>query len=135
LSQSNNYLSGNYINVPASVLSIQDQGLNTRYTDKAKITLQKAPITSAAAYNLTASPPRSYVSFAPVGAATILTLANGKAAGDLLILENTKAASTITLSEGATVNLGQPSRILGQYDTLWLIWNGSKWLEVKYVDN
>jgi len=65
--------------------------------------------------------------------ATSLTLSNGKAAGDLLILENA-TGNGVTLSDSGNCNLSA-TRNLYQYDTLTLIWNGSQWLEIKYIDN
>ncbi|MCG2713048.1 MAG: right-handed parallel beta-helix repeat-containing protein [Candidatus Omnitrophica bacterium] len=147
-----NYIVGNLIDGAGYIDSaipptydrrISDAGAFTKYTDKTKMTLEKKEISGISGnYTLdVAASPQTYISFNPTGAVT-LTLANGKAAGDLLILENIQAANSVSLSEGANVNLGVTPRVLGQYDTLELIWNGTvaeggtgKWLEVKYTDN
>ncbi|MDP3015249.1 MAG: right-handed parallel beta-helix repeat-containing protein [bacterium] len=132
---SNNYLVGNFIDGAGLIKPINDIGANTKYTDKTKMTLEKKTISTIGNYTLDAATfPQTYISFNPTGAVT-LTLANGKAAGDLLILENIHATNSVSLSEGANVNLGAASRALDQYDTLDLIWNGSKWIEMKWSDN
>ncbi len=132
-----NYLVGNNIGTWTTgyTAPINDLGKNTKYTDKLKMTLEKKTVTSSS-LNV-ATNPWTYVVLNFTGT---LTLADGKSAGDLLILES--AQNSVTLNEGTNVNLGAASRALGQYDTLELIWNGTvaeggsgKWLEIKYTNN
>ncbi|MCC6457271.1 MAG: hypothetical protein IT328_20120 [Caldilineaceae bacterium] len=55
------------------------------------------------------------------------------APGTLLLLTNV-SANTITVSDTGTLKLGG-NRALGQYDTLWLVSDGTNWLELGYVNN
>ncbi len=114
---------------------IQDSGTDTKYTDKAKMTLERKQFSSGFNPLNVVNYPVSYAVFTSGGA---LTLSNGNSGGDLLILENT-STSNITIDEGTNVNLSSVSHAiplsLGQYDTLKLIWNGSRWIEIGYVNN
>ena len=137
---SDNYLAGNQVidsdaDAPGK---IEDGGTETKYTQKEKMTLE------ARQFNISSSPyeldvttsPRSFVKLNPDSDIT-LTFKDGKSAGDLLIVENI-SSNDITINEAdSNINLKVPASTLhlGQYDTLELIWNGSKWIEVKRVDN
>jgi len=137
---SDNYLAGNQVidSNADGPGKIEDEGTETKYTQKEKMTIEKweKDLGSLNSYNLYASRyPHSYVVFTSSSPGTTnLTLEDGKSAGDLLILENRSSVRQVKVEEAANVNLGDSSRILDQYETLELIWNGTKWLEVKYVD-
>jgi hypothetical protein len=81
--------------------------------------------------------PKSYVPLAPASAVTLnitTAIADGKAIGDILILEGTSDANTVTVPNNANTLLGA-ARTLGLEDTLKLLWNGTDWLELGYSDN
>lgn len=144
-----NYIAANYIggNAYNNGSEINDQGINTKYTGKDKITLEPVAL-SINANNIKIypagtdsgvsqvptkySPTSHFILYA--GAARTITLGNGKAAGDLLILEGKVGTSDITINEAANVNMSSGSHALGPYDTLELIWNGTLWLEVSYTN-
>jgi hypothetical protein len=60
---------------------------------------------------------------------------NGATPGAVLILQGMNNVNTVTLNDGANVQLGAASRVLGQDDTLVLIWNGTDWIEVSFANN
>ena len=150
---SNNYLIGNLIDgttgtnptgyynplaTPPYDHRIQDLGTNTKYTDKTKITLERQALLSVSNdATITPTGPASYVPVVGNGGAVTANantpIAAGKAAGDILILEGTDNTNTVTIPDSG-VNL-EAARALGQYDILKLIWNGSRWLEMEFVDN
>lgn len=128
----NNYISSNYIDGAGFTAKINDAGTNTTYTDKIKMTFKKRTVTSLAAQLDVATTPASYVYLTNGGT---LNLANGKSAGDLLVLEN-GSTNSITVNDSGNINLEvSPSRTLNQFGILKLIWNGSRWLEMEYVQN
>ena len=129
----NDYLVGNFISGYSK--PINDEGKDTKYTDKLKMTLEEQTVDiTTSSYNLDpATNPGSYFKLNPSQDVT-LTLSNGKSAGDLLILENVSSSYKVTINDSDNVNLGGV-RELSQNDILKLIWNGSKWLELRYVDN
>lgn len=126
-----NYLTANLISGAGYTgRLIRDLGSATRFTDKAKFTLEQR--VSASATLDVATLPRSYVALNPAANIT-LTLSAGKLPGDILILENI-STRIITVNDGGGVNL-QATRALGQYDILKLIWNGTNWLEMSFANN
>jgi len=140
-----NYIVGNQIGswpAGANYNYIIDSGTNTCFTDKAKITLQGKQINiTASTYTLDVSTnPSSYVQLKPSVNVTTFNLVNGKSAGDLLTIENlTTNSSTITISEITSANINLEgtgtSLTLHLNDILELVWDGSKWLELKFVNN
>ena len=64
---------------------------------------------------------------------TLSTSATGVTTGTLLCLINT-ADTTINLADAGTAMLGG-ARALGQYDSLWLIFDGTNWVEISTTDN
>ena len=77
---------------------------------------------------------RSYVRVSNGGASAI-TLSNGLQVGQILILENTDAA-TPSLSDAANVNVaGATFTFNSADDTISLVWNGTKWVETSRADN
>jgi parallel beta-helix repeat protein len=142
----NNYLSGNLIDGAGYIGAgfdrrVRDLGTGTKYTDKIKMTLERRQfdIGGAATLNISSSP-CTYAYIMPTSNVT-LALENGKSAGDLLIIENGHATRTITINDTSSDNLNlsgadaSPKYTLGQYDTLKLIWNGTRWLEIDHSDN
>ncbi|MCG2712623.1 MAG: right-handed parallel beta-helix repeat-containing protein [Candidatus Omnitrophica bacterium] len=140
----NNYLIGNLIDGAGNIGAgydrrINDSGTNTKYTQKEKITIERqtAVIPAAGSTLDVSTNPKGYVPLSPASAVTlnaVTAIANGKAAGDILILEGTDNTNTVTVPDGANVSLGA-SRCLGENDMLKLIWNGTRWLEMKWTDN
>jgi len=129
-----NYLVGNYVNG-----TITDSGTNTTYTQKEKITIERKEVNlnNGDTLEVTTSP-RGYVALKANQAITLdatKAISDGKAQGDLLILEGTSDTNTITILNGANVKLGSISRVLGKEDTLTLIWNGNDWMEMDYANN
>jgi len=64
---------------------------------------------------------------------TLSTSATGVTSGSLLCLINT-ADTTINLADSGTAKLGG-ARALGQYDSLWLIFDGTNWVEISTTNN
>jgi hypothetical protein len=54
-------------------------------------------------------------------------------AGQLLVIENT-VNQTITITDSATLRLGG-NAVLGQFDTLMLLYDGATWVQVSKTDN
>ncbi|MCG2713046.1 MAG: right-handed parallel beta-helix repeat-containing protein [Candidatus Omnitrophica bacterium] len=148
----NNYLVGNLIDGAGYANRlINDAGTSTRYTQKEKITIERqAKVVPAAGSTLDASTnPKSYVPLAPAAAVTLnatTAIADGKAIGDMLILEGASDANTVTIPNNANVklsgapggsaeNYGGTQAVLGLEDTLKLLWNGTDWLEIGYSNN
>jgi hypothetical protein len=64
---------------------------------------------------------------------TLSTSATGVTTGTLLCLINT-TDTTINLADSGTAKLGG-GRALGQYDSLWLIFDGTNWVEISTTNN
>ena len=142
---SDNYFVGNQITVAGNSLKFSDDGTNTQHIQKEKITLERQTVTlsSSPATLEVATTPRGYVVFDTGGsniqlgdpANNINAINDGKAQGDLLILEGPSSGS-VTIKNGANVKLkGGLDKTLQSEDTLTLIWNGSDWIEIAYSDN
>lgn len=133
-----NYLVGNYIDGAAFSAPINDAGVNTKFTDKVKLTLEPSSGYTGLVSGGTLTPtgPTSYLRLNPTGAVTLgnPAIADGKSPGDLLILENT-STNSITLNDNTNVQLESSSIILSQNDILTLLWDGSDWVEIGYADN
>lgn len=70
-----------------------------------------------------------------VAASTTTGVANGSAAGVLLILQNANASDTITIDgTGANVEC-KTDIVLGAQDTITLVWNGADWICLSKSDN
>ncbi len=92
----------------------------------------------SAASGSTLTPATSHVQVFPdVNAAVTLdaatAIANGKAVGQVLILKGA-GVFTVTVPDNANTQL-QANRALGSGDTLFLVWDGSDWIEVSYSNN
>jgi hypothetical protein len=64
---------------------------------------------------------------------TLSTTATGVTTGTWLCLINT-ADTTINLADSGTAKLGG-ARALGQYDSLWLVFDGTNWVEISTTNN
>ena len=63
-------------------------------------------------------------------------ITDGDFVGQLLILEGTHDVNTITIQDGANTQLaGGADAVLGAGDTLFLVWNGTVWVEISRSDN
>ena len=146
LSGSNNYLIGNLIDgagYDAGHL-IQDLGTGTKYTDKLKITLERVVVVPTDGNPLDVSTsPQGYIALNPSGAVTLnatTAISDGKAAGDILILEG-NSTNTVKIPNGANTVLipndsdPVPNKKLGLEDVLTLLYNGTDWLEMGWADN
>lgn len=84
------------------------------------------------AMNDTITPTGTYQPLTAGGAVSAGGIAAGTA-GQLLILTNI-SANNITITDTGTVMLNA-NRVLGQYDTIMLLSDGTNWLELSYNDN
>lgn len=135
------YLAGNFIDgagyaLTATSGSILDMNTisakNTRYTDKTKLTLE--PVTDIDGNRIIENTrPVSYVRVDQNG---VWTVANGKSAGDILVLEKSlPVGGSAIFNSSGNLKLGANPRNLSQNDTLTLIWDGSFWVEIGFSDN
>ena len=65
--------------------------------------------------------------------ARTVVLANGSYTGQLVVFE-CSSTDPVEFDENGNVELSA-THALRQYDTLTLLWNGSKWVETSYSDN
>lgn len=141
----NNYLTANTI---TTSIKIADSGTNTRYTGKEKITLERTsisgtPATLTPAGSTNPPGPTSYIALNPGSSYALnsaTAIADGKADGDILILENISAANTVTIPNAANTKLSG-AIALGPSDTLTLIWKSdtvaanSNWVQLSFSAN
>jgi len=73
-------------------------------------------------------------STARVTTSTSCAVISGTVNGQLLILVNENAADLITIDDGANTHLSGDA-LLGNDDTLMLIWDGADWLEIAQANN
>lgn len=135
-----NYLSHNYCHYSLEGLTLNR---NNYVTGIEKYLLEPGPFTGLE-FNGTLTPvgPVSYMRLDVVNPSSVNTLraiAPGKAIGDILILEggtNTDTAP-VTVPNGAVANtmLRVASETLNQFDTMTLIWNGTRWVELSCYGN
>jgi hypothetical protein len=138
-----NYLSGNLIDGSGFTSPILEHVYShSYYTDNAKITLNQQELKldlSGSCYLDLSVRPFSYVLFLPpqpplVPVDTTLTISNGKAGGDLLILENSVLnPKVITINNSGNIKLpatGNLTLLAGQL--IALIWDADaiKWHQV-----
>jgi hypothetical protein len=86
----------------------------------------------------TLNPSRSFLRLNPSGPVTLslsTAIASGSTVGTILILQGMNNINTVTINDGANVQLALLSRTLGIDDTLTLIWNGTDWIEVAFANN
>lgn len=151
----NNYLAANYINGAGYFGTgydrrIKDLGTNTKYTGKDKITVEPVSYTVADGGRIdiisSGTGPVTYLRLAVAGSANIElavpdSINDGKAIGDMLILENTSNYS-IRLRDESTgsnsnfeISGSDDNRTLSKNTTAKFIWNGTAWLELVHADN
>ena len=85
----------------------------------------------------TISPSASYLVVSAGSVATLnatTAIADPAVAGAVLILQGTSDVNTVTVPDNANTRLGG-NRILGDGDTLTLIFNGTVWVEIAYANN
>jgi len=149
-----NYITGNQI-IDSSTNSpgnIKDNGTNTQYTQKEKMTIEKYtfPYSSISSpYKLDTfvnTRAHSYIAFNINRAGTYTVyLTTGKSPGDILILENKTSNKNNFIRiydytdsgspSGNVINLSASYIDLGKNDILKLIWNGTHWIELEHIDN
>ncbi|MEK7524073.1 MAG: hypothetical protein AAB588_03500, partial [Patescibacteria group bacterium] len=95
--------------------------------------------TNMASSSTVASGGASYLRLGGSGGAVTLSgttaIADGAAVGQILIIEGISDANTITVNDSANTNLGAATRVLGNNDVLNLIWNGTDWIEISFINN
>lgn len=88
---------------------------------------------------ITLTPGSSHILVGGNGGAVSLSgttaITNGTVVGQILIMIGSDDANSVTLNDGANVQLSAATRTLGLDDTLTLLWNGSDWIETGYADN
>ncbi|MDP1853635.1 MAG: right-handed parallel beta-helix repeat-containing protein [Candidatus Omnitrophota bacterium] len=157
----NNYLTGNYIDGAGYVGSgydrrINDSGTNTKYTGKDKITLEPVTYTVVNGGKIdlssTGTGPVTYLRLSVNGSADVTlgdptlplpglaAIDDGKALGDLLIIENTSSYSIRVGDEsicGSNFEIrgSDNNRTWSKNTTSKFIWNGTAWLELVHADN
>ena len=133
----NNYLIGNLIDEAGYEKPIQDLGTGTKYTDKTKITLERVVVVPTDVNPLDVSTsPQGYIALNPSASVSLSAISDGKAAGDMLILEGASANYTVTVPHGAnTILSGATAKVLGLDDVLTLLWNGNDWVETSWANN
>jgi hypothetical protein len=115
-------------------LAVEAQAGDTNFTSvRVETDLRLKPASTITATTGVTLTPRG--SFQPLAAATSVGIGAiaADAPGTLLLLTNV-SAQTITISDTGTLRLGG-DRALGQYDTLWMVSDGTNWLEYGYVNN
>lgn len=78
---------------------------------------------------------RTSVKFSALGGATTLTNITGAAVGDEVTLVNEDASSSVTLDRSNAVLAGGANAVLGQYDTLRVVFTDSLWHELSRSAN
>lgn len=89
--------------------------------------------TSFAVTNLISiTPTATYMVITATAACSPLGIVAGDA-GDILILTN-ESANAVTITDTGVIMLNT-NRAIGQYDTLWLLSDGTNWLEMGFTNN
>ena len=141
----NSYLVGNLIEGNGySGKLINDQGQNTRYTDKIKISLEPGEYTGLEnGKTLTPQGPTSYLRLKPSSNISLgnPNIAPGKSKGDILIIENAASGNFyVRFRDGQGVELEDAILVGGKLDLypgdiLVLIWEPGVWTQIGYSDN
>lgn len=136
-----NYLSGTYIYYPNdNSILISDNSIENAATGIDGITLEPGSYTGCATGSvLTPIGPVSYMRLDPAGVTTLSGIASGKAAGDILILENIDDVNAVTIpnNHGPAVLLNNAFDWipLNKRHTLVLIWDGTRWVQLDWTQN
>lgn len=139
-SSSGNYLSSNLISGSRYEVKVKDDGVN-EYTDKAKLTFEPTTIsTPNSTLTLNFNSVSNYFRLNSTSASNVnLTLGKAQGTGAVIILENVSdpaSGRTFTLGTGfGPVNVDGDTRALGPGDTISLIWNGQRWLQLLFANN
>jgi hypothetical protein len=80
-------------------------------------------------------PASSHVLLNATGAYALGGIAAGTRVGDVLILQGSSDANTVSVNSSGTIRLTAASHVLGAYDMLMLIWNGTAWVEISFANN
>jgi hypothetical protein len=86
----------------------------------------------------TLSPSRSFLRLNPANVIILnngTAISNGSTVGSILVLQGMPGVNSVNINDGANVQLGAGSRTIGANDTLTLIWDGTDWIEIAYVNN
>lgn len=137
LNSSGNYLAANFINGLRYTHKIRDYGDETRYFDKMKVSLDPRSITQAGP---AFTKPVSYLSMDKNGDIGNLNIGSGYAPGAILVLEVSKSFGRMyiqrLIGSGSNTIYGvfdDPETWnwnMRQFDTITLMWNGVKWVEL-----
>jgi hypothetical protein len=79
------------------------------------------------------TPTHTYTPITAAGEVTPTVETTGYTSGDLLVLTN-EGTNTINLADSGTMML-TAAWAAGQYDTLWLMFDGTNWLEISRANN
>jgi len=94
-------------------------------------------VAASVSINTTISPTSSLMVLSASSVVTLnatTAIADPPLIGALLILQGTSDINTITVPDNANTRLGG-NRILGDGDTLTLVFNGNEWVEIAYANN
>ena len=94
---------------------------------------QTAEVVSAGSTIVATGTYQPLTSAAAVTTSTSTAIADGTKVGQLLILVNENASDAITIDDAANTRLSG-NAVLGNDDSLMLIWDGADWLEIGQVD-
>ena len=110
---------------------IEDAGTSSVIPFKA-VTGLTGSTTVSAPHNPTS---RTTFKFSALAGATTLTNITGATVGDEVTLVNEDAANTVTMTRSNAVLAGGANCVLGQYDTLRMVFNDSLWHEISRSAN
>lgn len=135
-----NYLSGNYIYNSTGSILIPATNTDIYGTGTERITLVPGNFTGMVeGGTLTPVGPVSFMRLNPAAGITLASIAPGKTAGHILVLEglNDAAAVNIPNNHGPAVLLDYSSAAIPLYnrDILVLIWDGQQWAELSRQNN
>lgn len=146
-SSTGNFLSGNLIDGARYEKKIEDSGSNNQYLDKAKLSFEPVsiniPASCGGAYTLTFNQGTgSYMkissSYGIAGSNVNLNVSRGQGIGSIIVLENVSAVSgnrKFTVGASGPVHVNGGSQTLDPGDTIMLLWNGNKWLQLMLSKN
>ncbi|MFH2143554.1 MAG: hypothetical protein ABIJ97_14100, partial [Bacteroidota bacterium] len=85
----------------------------------------------------TVTPVKSYIligSTTPIVLNGVNAITDGTLSGQVLLLEGSNNINTITINDGANTQMSG-NVVLGLYDTIMFIWNGTDWIEISRTNN
>lgn len=133
--------------IPDAALSTNIARLNSNQTFTAANTFSNVAIQGALSLGAltvspsdggTLNPSRGFLRLNPANVILLSTstaINNGSVVGSILVLQGISQFNTVSINDNANVQLGAATRIIGQNDTLTLIWDGTDWIEIAYVNN